>query len=114
MDKIIKKQLAKNTVIYFMPLEHLTSSAQQVPEILQNLKEAYNFFDKSDQEDDQPGSPQLIVTTTQKLGRETIDQKLLDVERKIKQIKQTPSEKALQDQIVEIRKELETINEEIE
>ena len=35
-----------------MPLEHLTSSAQQVPQVLHNLKEAHSFFDKNEQDSD--------------------------------------------------------------
>lgn len=49
MNKLIKRQLAKNTILYFLPLEHLTSTAQQVPQVLQNLSDAYSFFKKTDE-----------------------------------------------------------------
>ena len=55
----------------------------------------------------------MIVTTTPKAS-ETIDQKLLEVERKIKHIKQTPVESAIRAQVAEKQEEIAILNAEIE
>ena len=55
----------------------------------------------------------MIVTTAQK-PNETIDQKLLEVERKIRLVKQTPVESSIRVLVADKQEEIAILNAEIE
>ena len=63
-EQIIKKNLAKNSIVYFLPIQDDLKIATQVPQIIQSLIDGSKFLQNHDKQDEDADSPQMIVTTT--------------------------------------------------
>ena len=71
-------------------------------------------MDLEDPESEAPLSQSCLINTCQKPERESIDSKLLEVERKIKHIRQTPSEASIRARIHTTEAELADLEAEVQ
>ncbi len=107
--QVIKRSLVKNSVVYYLPLmvmlddgngsNSAVSAARTLDSIIKQLGEAQETLDVDQGYDESSTSTNCLINTCQKPARESVDSKILGIEKKIKQIKLTPSESDILDAI---------------
>lgn len=116
--QVIKRSLVRNSVVYYLPLIAMFPENQKKPfevrqmidNVLVKLAKAQQTLEGADSESDEAIQGSCLINTCQKPERESIDSKLLEMERNIKHVRATQTETDVRKMITTVEADLAKLN----